>query len=127
MSIPEITVSAGGGPVSLQVREQRRPQRVVAVVWRFDAAARREGAAGEVTREIPDVPLGAPCTIDGKTFVVEGFVVPCAEDPPEPYQVVVSLRQDGRELHSTVPFDHGSGSIGAQEVRFRYPFRIRAG
>lgn len=127
MSISEITVSAAGGPVSLCVREQQRPQSVVALVWRFDATSRREGPAGEVTCETLEVPLGAPATIDGKSFLVDGFVVPFADHPPVTYQVVVSLRQDGRDLHSAVPSDHGSGSIGSQEVRFRYPFRVRTG
>jgi len=125
MSITEVVVAPTLGPVTLRVAEQKHPQSVVAAVWRFNGPTRREGLAGEVTRERPEIPLGAPTSIAGKGFVVDGFVIPFMDDPPSPYQVVVTVLQGGTPLHQAVPADHGAGSIGDEEVRFRYPFTVR--
>lgn len=125
MSIAEVTVSPTGGPVSVRVVERRRPQGTVTVVWRFEGLSRCEGIVGEISREIPEVPLGAPGTVNGKGFLVDGFVVPLVNRPPAPYQVVVTVMQGGREVHQVVPPEHGTGTIGPDEIRFRYPFVVR--
>ncbi|HEU4558974.1 MAG TPA: hypothetical protein VFS20_14035 [Longimicrobium sp.] len=125
MNIPEVTVSPTAGPVSVRVVERRRLPGVVTVVWRFAGVAEREGIVGEISREITEVPLGAPSTVNGKGFLVDGFVVPLVDRPPAPYQVVVTVLQGGREVHQAVPPEHGSGTIGPEEIRFRYPFVVR--
>jgi hypothetical protein len=124
VSVAEVVVSPSAGPVSVRVVERRRPRAVVTLVWRFDAA-RREGVVGEISREVPEVPLGGPAAVDGAGFVVDGFVVPVADGSAAPYQVVVTVLQGGREVHQAVPADHGTGTIGPEEVRFRYPFVVR--
>lgn len=125
MNVPEVTVSANGGPVSVRVADSRRPEGVVTLVWRFDGIKAREGLAGEISREIPEVPLGAPGTVDGKGFLVDGFVVPRIDAHPAPYQVVVTVLQGGRELHQVVPVEGGTGTIGPEEIRFRYSFILK--
>jgi hypothetical protein len=125
MSITEVTVSPTGGPVSVRVVERRRPRAVVTVVWRFDGSSEREGIVGEISREIPEVPLGAPGAVDGKGFLVDGYVVPLLDRSPAPYQVVVTVLQGGREVHQAVPTECGTGTIGPDEIRFRYPFVVR--
>lgn len=125
MNITEVTVSPTAGPVSVRVMERRRPPGVVTVVWRFAGVAEREGIVGEISREIPEVPLGAPCTVDGKGFLIDGFVVPLVDRPPAPYQVVVTVLQGDREVHQAVPVENGTGTIGPDEIRFRYPFLVR--
>ena len=126
MSVTELTVSRDGGPVSVRVTEHRRAHGVVSVVWRFQDLTRSEGVVGEMSRELPQVPLGAPNAVDGKGFLVDGFVVPTTESP-SPYQVVVTVLQGGRELHKAVPLDRGTGTFGPEEGRFRYPFVVRVG
>lgn len=125
MSVTELTISPAAGPVTLHVTERRTRHPLVTVVWRFGADARREGQVGEISREIAELPLGAPGTLDGKGFLVDGFVVPHSDGPAEPYQVVVTLLQGGREIHQAVPSEGGSGTLGPQEIRFRYPFVLR--
>jgi hypothetical protein len=125
MKVAEVIVSPNDGLVSVRVVERRRSHGLVSVVWRFDGVDRREGLVGEISREIPEVPLGAPGTVDGKGFLVDGFVVPTADQPPAPYQVEVTVLQGGREVHKTVPADHGSGTAGLDEIHFRYPFVLK--
>jgi hypothetical protein len=125
MAVAEVTVSPDGGPVSLRVADQHRTHALVSVVWRFAAHEVPEGVVGEISRELPQVPLGSPGSVDGKGFLVDGFVVPAPNQAPAPYQVVVTVLQGGREVHQTVPLDRGSGTLGPHEIRFRYPFVLR--
>lgn len=125
MKVAEVIVSPSDGPVSVRVVERRRSHSVVSVVWRFDGVDQPEGVVGEISREIPEIPLGAPGTVDGKGFLVDGFVVPVVGQPPVPYQVVVTVLQGGREVHQTIPADHGTGTIGLNEIHFRYPFVLK--
>jgi hypothetical protein len=124
MSVTDVVVSREGGSVSVRVTERRHPRGIIAVVWRFGETLEREGMAGEISREIPDVPLGAPRAVNGKGFLLDGFVIPVQSRSSAPYQVVVTVLQGGRDLHAVVPQDHGTGTIGQEEIRFRYSFRI---
>lgn len=124
MSIATVWVSRGGGPISLRVT-LRSLGTIVAVVWRFRQPARREAAVGEVSRGFSDVSLGLPEAVDGWGFLVDGYVVPPGEPLPTPYQVVVALLQGRQVIHRVVPPDQGSGTLSSDEVRFRYPFRLR--
>lgn len=124
MSPVDVVVSRGGGPVGVRV-SMRQPGGVLAVVWRFRRPSRREGAVGEISRGMPEVPLGPPDAIDGWGFLVDGYAIPPAGRSGTPYRVVVTVLQGGRVVHQAVPADRGSGTFADAEVRFRYPFRIR--
>jgi hypothetical protein len=124
MSPMDVVVSRGGGPVSVRVT-MHQPGGVLGVVWRFRRPSQRVGAAGEISRGMPEVPLGPPDAIDGWGFLVDGYVVPPSESSGSPYQVVVTVLQGGQVVHQAVPADQGSGTFADAEVRFRYPFRIR--
>jgi hypothetical protein len=126
MSITEVAVAADGGPVCLRVAEHGRGHGVVSVVWRFAGVALREGMVGEISRDLRRCHSAPRSAVDGKGFLVDGFVVPVADQPPAPYQVLVTLLQDGREVHKAVPVDCGTGTISPDEVRFRYPFVLTA-
>jgi hypothetical protein len=125
MPITELNVSSAGGPLSVRVGDPNRPHGVVAVVWAFQSDNTLEGKVGELT-EGSALPLGAPTSLDGKALVIDGFVVPFMSEPEEPYEVVVSVLQGGAVIHRIVPPDHGSGKIGKDAQRFRYPFKVRA-
>jgi len=126
MAITEVSVPSDGGPVALCVAEHGRAHGVVSVVWRFAGVADPEGVVGEFRRGLPQVPLGGPGAVDGKGFLVDGYVVPATGPRASPYQVVVTVLQDGRVVHQAVPLDSGTGTIGPDEIRFRYPFVVKA-
>lgn len=125
MAITEVSVTSDGGPVALRVAEYGRTLGVVSVVWRFATVADPEGVVGEISRGLPQVPLGGPGAVDGKGFLVDGYVVPATGRRASPYQVVVTVLQGGREVHQAVPLDCGTGTIGADEIHFRYPFVVK--
>lgn len=125
MTIPEVPVAVGGGPVALRVAEYGRAHGVVSVVWRFSGLADPEGVVGEISRGLPQVPLGGPGAVDGKGFLVDGYVIPVTGRRASPYQVVVTVLQGGLEVHQAVPPDRGTGTIGSDEIRFRYPFVVK--
>jgi hypothetical protein len=126
LTIRPVRIPAGGGPVSLRVADTRHPQAIEARVHRFANMTTHEAVVGSITEGVDLVPLGAPSVIDGKIFVVDGFVVPFGDDPPTPYQVVVTVLQGGQEVDQAVPEDNGSGKIGRDGVRFRFPFAVEA-
>jgi hypothetical protein len=124
VSVAVVWVSRGGGPVTVRVF-LRSQGALVAVVWRFRRPARPGTAVGEISRGFSDVSLGLPEAVDGSGFLVDGYVVPCDEPLPTPYEVVVAVLQGGQVIHQTVPPDQGTGTLDCDEVRFRYPFRLR--
>ena len=125
MPITELTVSTASGPLSVRVADPKRPHGVVAIVWSFASTGELEGNIGELS-EGTTLPIGAPATLDGKSVLIDGFVIPFMSKPPEPYEIVVTVLQGGVVIHRIVPPDHGSGTVGDVEVRFRYPFKVRA-
>ena len=126
MSRPQVTIARNGGPVTVRVVEDGHPESIVVAVWQFAATGERERLAGEIRRTQPNAELGSPAAIDGKAFVVDGFVVPFMSDPPSPYRIVVTVLQNGNELHRVTPTDGGTGTVGKKAVRFRYTFDVRA-
>jgi hypothetical protein len=126
MSRPQVVIAQTGGAVTVRVEDvSASPQSLVAVVSQFAATGERERVVGEIRRTRPAVELGTPAAIAGKTFVVDGFVVPFMDDPPTPYRVEVTVLQDGQERHQEVPPDGGEGTIGKTAVRFGYTFDVR--
>jgi hypothetical protein len=123
-TVRPIQVSSAGGAVSVRVADMRHPQAIEARVYRFANASTNEGLAGRITEGMSEVLLGSPAAINGKFFLVDGNVVPFGDDPPTPFQVVVTVLQGGHEIDSAVPGDNGSGSIGKDPVPFRFPFSV---
>ena len=55
-----------------------------------------------------------------------GTVLAHGDDPPTPYQVIVSILQGEQELSHEVPPDNGSGRLGTQNRVFVYRFVVTA-
>jgi hypothetical protein len=126
MSRPQVTIAQNGGAVTVRVVEDGHPESIVAAIWQFAPTGEREQLAGEIRRTRPQVELGSPAGIDGKAFVVDGFVAPFMSDPPSPYRIVLTVLQDGKVLHEGVPPEHGTGTVGKKAVRFGYSFDVEA-
>jgi hypothetical protein len=124
-SSPVITASAGGGPISVNVTDHTHPQSVSGVIWRFDAPDQAGTGVDQFRTKKPTAQLGSPAAVDGKKFVVEGRVIAFGDSPPSPFEVTVTVLQDGLALHTEVPANGGKGSVGDQDRPFEYAFRMR--
>lgn len=121
-----IPVSTTGGPVFVTVAVPQFPQSVGGVVWRYKPDQTFDVRAGMFTTTASEVPLGAPSVVNDKFFMVEGAVLHHNDNPATPYQVVVSVTQDGHIVHTEVPSPNGFGTIGNQDVPFLYRFQLKA-
>ena len=126
MKISTIEISAQGGSTSVRISSPQFPQTLAGVLWRYDASKNPDGKAGEFTPGIPTVPLGGSSAIDGKFYLIEGAVLHQNDNPPTPYQVVVSFTQDGNVIHEEVPEENGTGQLGSEDAVFAYRFEMRA-
>ena len=124
MHIATIQAAAHGGPLSVSIKADKFPQSIAGVVWRYKPDKAPDGKAGSFSTQIPEVPLGGPGAISGKFFLIEGAVLHHNDNPPTPYQVVVSVRQGTTVLHTEVPPDSGSGQISNKNVPFVYRFVV---
>jgi hypothetical protein len=124
--IPTITISAMGGNVTATVSCPKFPQSIAGVIWRYNADQSFDQKAGTFKTDAPDIDLGTPATINGKFFLVEGTVLNQNDNPPTPYEVSVTITQDGQQLSSVVPSDGGAGNIGTQDIPFLYKFNLVA-
>lgn len=130
MHVPVIQAISGGGTITVRISSPNFPQTVAGKVWRYNADKTKNGIAGIFTSEAPDVPLGAPALVKGKLFLIQGAVLHYNDNPPTPYQVVVTVQQGETVLHEAVPDDNGAGQIGIENISFTYRFQlevIRAG
>jgi hypothetical protein len=126
MNVVPVTVTASGGPLVVEVAASNSPNPVAGAVWEWDQTGAPVGGndpAGQFTSQAPDVPLGSPGTIANHSFQVAGVVIALNNAPPVPYQVVVTVKQGGGDVHQDVP-DNGSGQIGTTDQQFAYAFRI---
>jgi len=123
MDIPSISARPGGGAVSVRVSDPTHPQSVAGVIWRYDSGQNPNGSAGKFGSDESEVVLGSAASVDGFFFQAEGAVLAQGDDPPSPYQVVVTVLQDGAELHRDTP-ENGTGTVGDADQAFQYAFRI---
>lgn len=123
MDIPSISARPGGGAVSVRVTDPTHPQSVTGVIWRYDAEQKPDGTAGQFGTDQPEVILGSAASVGGFFFQAEGAVLAQGDDPPSPYQVVISVLQDGAVLHRETP-PNGAGTVGDTNQPFVYAFRI---
>lgn len=120
-----VPISSTDGPISVTVTAPKFPQSIGGVVWRYNADKTFDLKAGLFTTTASEIPLGAPSLVDNKFFLIEGGVLHHNDDPPTPYQVVVSVVQNGKILHQQVPPENGSGKIGNKDVPFLYRFQLK--
>ncbi|HET7463867.1 MAG TPA: hypothetical protein VFJ82_21605 [Longimicrobium sp.] len=123
MDIPSIRVRPGGGAVSVRVTDPTHPQSVAGVVWVYDSEQNPKGSAGQFGTDGPEVILGSAASIGGFFFQAEGAVLAQGDDPPSPYQVVITVLQDETALHRETP-PNGTGTVGDANQPFVYAFRI---
>jgi hypothetical protein len=121
-----IPINANSDPLSVTVAVPNFPQSVGGVVWRFKEDKTFDVKAGIFTTTAGEVPLGAPSVVSNKIFLVEGAVLHHNDNPPTPYQVVVTITQNGSVIHTEVPPLNGSGKIGNANVPFLYRFQLKS-
>lgn len=124
MNIATVKTTGSGGPITAKVAVPQFPQSSAGVIWRYNTDQTFDTRVGIFTTEIQEVPLGAPESISGKHFLVEGAVLHHNDNPPSPYQVVVAILQGGKEVHKEVPPEGGTGQIGDKNVPFIYRFVV---
>ena len=125
-NITVIPISATGDPISVTLAVPKFPQSIGGVVWRFNADKTFDVKAGLFMTTAGLVPLGAPSVVNDKIFLVEGAVLNHNDNPPTPYQVVVTITQNGSVIHSEVPSLNGSGQIGTADIPFLYRFQFKS-
>lgn len=120
-----INVKTNGGPITVNINADRFPQSVAGNVWRYKADKTKDGKAGIFNSHVHDVQLGGPTDINQKFFLVRVRVIAQNDDPPTPYQVVISVLQNGVVITSEIP-EGGSGRLGKDDIVFDYKFQIVA-
>ena len=119
-----IPISPLGGPVFVTISIPKFPQSLAGVVWRYNDNDQFDSKAGMFVTTASEVPLGAPSVIKTKKFLVEGAVLSHNDNPPTPYQVVVTVTQDSKILHSEIPSIGGFGKLADKNVPFLYRFQL---
>ena len=122
----KIQISKTGGPVIVNVSCPRFPQSIVGIIYKYAADQTKEGQVGQFRTAAPNVMLGNPSDIDQKLFSVLAQVLPFNDDPPSPYEIVITVSQGGKQLSSEVPDDNGSGTISTDIITSLYYFSIQA-
>jgi hypothetical protein len=122
----KIQISKTDSPVIVNVSCPSFPQSIVGIIYRYAADQTKEGQVGQFRTAAPNVTLGNPSDIDGKLFSVLTQVLPFNDDPPSPYEIVVTVSQEGKQLSSEVPVDNGSGTISTDIITSLYYFSIQA-
>lgn len=125
MSSITVVPITSSDPVSVTVTAPKFPQNIGGVIWRYNSDKTFDVKAGLFTTIASEIPLGAPGLIDEKFYLIEGGVLHNNDEPPSPYQVVVTITQNGNIIHQQVPPDNGFGKIGKNDIPFLYRFQIK--
>jgi hypothetical protein len=120
-----IPVPSPVGALDVSIASPDFPQALSGVLWRYKPDQSPDGVAGTFEPGSPKAPFGNPTQNDGKFFQIEGTVLHHDDNPPTPYQVVVTVALNGVPLHADVPDDHGTGTIGNENKRFTYTFQVK--
>lgn len=124
MSVAEIVVPTTPGTLSVAVASPGFPHALAGVLWRYKPDRSPDGKAGTFTPQFSSVAIGSLASCAGRFFMIEGAVLEQDDDPPTPYQVVVSISLGDRVIHQEVPGDGGTGSVGNADVPWVYRFHI---
>ena len=124
LNIKVIKIPLADKAVTVKISADRYPQAITGVVWRYLEDKTPDGKAGRFNFEIPEVPLGSPEFVNKKLFLVQGVVLAQNDNPPTPYQVVVTVLQGDKDLSEEVPEDSGEGFIGSEDIPFIYRFSL---
>lgn len=125
-SSPVVAARRDGGMLLVTVTDPINPQSVSGVIFRFDAPGQPGVGVATFKTKRPTVEIGAASADDGKKFSVEGRVIAFGDSPPSPYEVVVTIEQDGQTLLRAIPSNGGSGTVGDADQPFEFSFRVRA-
>lgn len=122
---PTIKIKDNSETVSVTVKADKYPQSIAGILWRYKPDFSADGKAGEFSSQISEIPLGLPGGLFEKFFLVEGGILNFQDNPPTPYQVVVTVRQGLETLLEVVPEHGGAGSIGKTDVPFYFDFQLK--
>lgn len=125
MSVVVIPVSQATGTLDVTIASPDYPQALAGILWRYNADETPDGKAGSFTPSSPRAQFGNPMSNDGKYLYIEGVVLHHDDNPPTPYEVVVTVSHNGTPIHADVPTDHGTGTVGSADVAFNYLFQIK--
>jgi hypothetical protein len=122
---PKVINVSANGVISVKIDADKFPQSVAGNVWRYLPTKEKDGKAGFFNSHIKEIPLGAPADINEKFFLLRAVVISQNDNPPTPYQLIVSVLQNGQELAKEVP-ENGSGPLGKEDIVVDYKFQIVA-
>ncbi|GAA3950245.1 hypothetical protein GCM10022246_01000 [Pedobacter ginsengiterrae] len=124
MSTTAIVLNGKNGNVTARITCPRSPQVYLGMVWRYNSDESPDIKSGNYTNDEPDVPLGKAAELDGKLFLIEGVIINHNDPLPSPYEIEVTILQDGRMLKNEVPSDGGKGSLLDKDIAFVYHFKL---
>ncbi len=124
MSPSVIKVADGSASLRVSIASPHFPQALAGVLWRYEPDKTPDGKAGVFTPSALSAPIGGASTFNHYLFLIEGAVLQQGDDPPTPYQVVVSIAADGKVVHEELPTEGGIGTVGSEDVSWVYRFQI---
>ncbi|MCD8739836.1 hypothetical protein LT679_04415 [Mucilaginibacter roseus] len=124
MSISTITITAQGGPLTAII-ESNSPVAYTGAVWRYKADKTFDQQCGFFRYDRQEVQLGAAAAAADKLFLVKGVLINQGASTPIPYELQVSIFQDGNRLYTEVPKEGGSGAIDNKALAFIYRFKLQ--
>jgi len=124
MQVSTLKATRDGGVITVGISLPTSPHSAAAVIWRFSADGKREAEVGELTSLVPPVPIGDAVTNNSKKFYVRGKVLNENDNPPVPFQLLVTVGQGGKALLIEAPTEKEDSRIGSKDVRFIYRFVV---
>ncbi|MES2651067.1 MAG: hypothetical protein V4663_04970 [Bacteroidota bacterium] len=125
MSTTEIALNGNNGNLIARITCPKSPQVYVGLIWRYLADETLDKKCGAYRNSQPDVLLGSAIDVKDKLFLVQGVVIHHNEQLPSPYEIEVTILQDGVELSNEVPSDGGKGSLSTKDIAFVYHFKFK--
>ncbi len=113
-----VNIDKNGGVVQITVQDEKYPQSITGIIWRYNKDKTPDGKIGSFNSEINMIPIGQPEDCVDKLLLVDGIIVHQNDDPPTPYQVLVRVHQNQKEIFKMVPEDNGSGQLGKSNIQF---------
>jgi hypothetical protein len=124
MNTVKINLKDNTGLVAAEISCPNFPQSVVGIIWRYNQDQSIDQRVGDFTTHLPKVILGNQANIENKIFLIEGAVLQQNDNPPTPYQVVISIFQNGILIYQETPNAGGSGRLSNRNMAFAYLFTL---